>query len=176
MVDLGCALGEYSRYGSYDRYVGVDINDTGRVKPFVKADYTDLGFVHRLPFMPNAFVSLFSIEPMFPPRERYALYNALFERVPSIEYALVGGFFYDGRRMQEMVTETGGLMSYQTIEDPSEYRSKNFSERRIYLYTPSQMFGRDVVEVWKILARRGSVLEPVLRGEKAPTETPGKNA
>lgn len=153
VVDLGCALGEYSRYGHYVKYLGVDVNNTGQVRNFMKADYRNVNFVKSLPFTPNAFVSLFSIEPVYAVEQRYALYEVLFAKVPSLQYGLSSGFFYESRRNLETVRETGALISYQTIEDPSKHISPNFSEFRNYLRTPSKMFGNDVVEVWKILAR-----------------------
>lgn len=153
VVDLGCGLGEYSTYGSYFDYVGVDVNNAGTVKNFLRADYHDLGFVGSLPFMPTAFVSLFSIECCHSAKDKYALYEKLFARIPSIQNALVGGFFYKSKRELETVGEAGGIVSYQTIEDPSKHISRTFSELRIHFDTPSDMFGDDVVEVWKILGR-----------------------
>ncbi|MEK7567214.1 MAG: hypothetical protein AAB527_03730, partial [Patescibacteria group bacterium] len=54
VMDLGCGLGEYETYGRYDDYAGVDLNNTGRVKNFVKADYHDKDFDKLLPFRPTA--------------------------------------------------------------------------------------------------------------------------
>ena len=153
VVDLGCGLGEYSLYGHYATYVGVDINNTGQVRNFVQTDYHDFGFVNLLPFVPTVFVSLFSIECCHPAEEKYALYERIFTEIPSIRHGLVGGFFYEGRRSLETVGETGGIVSYQTIEDPSRYISPTFSEYRVHMRTPSQMFGDDVIEVWKFLSR-----------------------
>ncbi len=154
VMDMGCGLGEYSFFGRYKDYAGVDLNKAGEVLNFIQADYHDLGFVARLPFMPNAFVSLFSIECCHPADVKYALYEKIFAGVPSVEYGLVGGFFYESKRGLETVGEAGGLISYQTIEDPSKYISANFDEFRLHIRTPSKLFGDDVVEVWKILSRR----------------------
>ncbi|MDP3704498.1 MAG: class I SAM-dependent methyltransferase [Legionellaceae bacterium] len=153
VVDLGCGLGEYSRYGSYAQYAGIDLNDTLHVKNFVQADYHDPHFVNRLPFIPTAFVSLFSIECCHSALDKYALYEKIFAYIPSIEYGMVGGFFYESRRDLETVGETGGIISYQTIEDSSRHISRIFSEFRIHMHTPSKMFGNDVIEIWKILSR-----------------------
>ncbi len=153
VVDLGCGLGEYSLYGSYTKYVGIDVNDAGQVKSFVHADYHTSSFLKLLPFVPTAFVSLFSIECFHSAADKYALYNRIFFDIPSIKHGLVGGFFYESKRGLETVGETGDIVSYQTIEDPSRYISEAFSESRIHLRTPSKMFGDDVIEVWKILSR-----------------------
>ena len=153
VADLGCGLGEYSTYGYYADYVGIDLNNTGQVKNFTQVDYHDLGFVAKLPFAPNAFVSLFSIECFHSAKDKYALYEKIFADAPSVKYALVGGFFYESKRGLETVGETGGIVSYQTIEDPAQYISRMFSELRTHIKTPSKMFGKDVIEVWKILSR-----------------------
>ncbi len=153
IMDLGCGLGEYSRYGPHSEYVGIDLNNAGQVKNFVHMDYTELNLASHLPFVPNAFVSLFSIEACYPAKSKYALYERIFAENPSIRYGLVSGFFYESRRGLETVSEAGKIVSYQTIEDQSKYVSGNFSEVRVYLRTPSKMFGDDPVEVWKMLAR-----------------------
>jgi hypothetical protein len=154
VADLGCGLGEYSFFGRYKDYVGIDLNDIGDTKNFVQADYHDFNFLERLPFRPTAFVSLFSIECCHPTDKKYALYEKIFAEVPSIDYGLAGGFFYENRHDLETIEETGGLISYQTIEDPSKHISESFDELRLHMHTPSKMFGEDVVEVWKILSRR----------------------
>ena len=153
IIDLGCGLGEYQTRGQYTDYVGIDLNNTGKIRNFVSADYHKLNFAKKLPFKPNAFVSLFSIECCNPAKEKYTLYNKIFKAMPSIKYGLVGGFFYESKRNQEAVEEAGENISYQTIEDPSCYISRVFNELRLHIYTPSTMFGQDVVEVWKIFMR-----------------------
>lgn len=154
VVDLGCGLGEYQTYGHYHDYVGVDLNYVGQVGNFVCADYHDFSFLNRLPFAPTAFVSLFSTENFHSAGDKYALYKKIFAEVPSIQYGLVSGFFYEGRRMFDKVEENGKIVSYQTIEDPAPYISDTFSEFRLHVRTPSKMWGADVVEVWKIFCRR----------------------
>lgn len=155
-VDLGCGIGEYQRYGRRldERYVGVDRYETGVVQPYVQADYLTDDFLARLPFVPDAFVSLFSIEACFPAAERYRLYDRLFRDMPNLDCALVSGFYYASHPDAETVGETGGLVSHQTIEPLERFPSALFEERRLVLRTPSAMFGEDVVEVWKILTRR----------------------
>jgi len=156
VIDLGCGTGEYERHGPHTQYVGIDENESGYVQSFLQADYADPGTAARLPFEPNAFVSLFSIEPFFAAGERYALYERLFARYPKCRFALVSGFYYQRRAGADMVTEKLGgseVVSYQTIEDPSTVMSSAFTELRMLLPTPSS-FGDDVVEVWKILLRQ----------------------
>lgn len=153
VVDLGCGLGEYSQYGSHDRYVGVDLNNPNDIKDFVQADYHTPNLAELLPFAPTAAVSLFSIECCHSAPEKYALYEKLFERLPSLQYALVSGFFYESKHDQETVGEAGGIVSFQTIEAPEAYESPVFTEERTQINTPSKMFGPDVVEVFKTLSR-----------------------
>ena len=155
VMDLGCGIGEYTIYDRrHTAYVGIDLNNTGSVTPFVQADYIALDFEHRLSFSPNAFISLFSIECCHPAAKKYDLYNQIFSKFPTIKCGLAGGFFYESRRCQEMVSEAGEIISYQTIEDPSNFISDLFTELRIHIRTPSQMFGNDVVEVWKLFVRK----------------------
>lgn len=154
VADLGCGLGEYACYGHYTDYAGIDLNHVGRVRNFVRGNYHDLSWVSRLPFVPTAFVSSFSIECFHSTRDKYALYERIFAEVPSIRFGLAGGFFYESRRDLEKVSEAGKNVSYQTIEDPGLQISEAFSEFRIHMRTPSKMFGEDVIEVWKILCRR----------------------
>jgi len=154
VADLGCGLGEYSLYGFYNQYVGVDANNTANyVKNFIHVDYHKEVLPYLLPFVPTAFVSLFSIECCHSAKDKYALYENLFARMPSLKYGLVGGFFYQDSREMETIGETEGIISYQTIEDPSLYISLTFSEFRLHMRTPSIMFGSDVIEVWKIFSR-----------------------
>jgi len=155
VMDLGCGIGEYATYDRrHIEYIGIDLNNTGSVVPFIQADYLKLDFGNLLPFVPNAFISLFSIECFHTAESKHAFYNRLFSAFPTVMCGLVGGFFYESRRNQETVSEAGEIISYQTIEDPSLHISPLFTELRIHLRTPSQMFGDDVVEVWKLFVRR----------------------
>ena|SRR3989344_117411 len=155
VMDLGCGVSEYAFYDQqHTGYVGIDINDTCSVAPFIQADYLKLDFGNLLPFLPNAFISLFSIECCHLVTRKYALYNRLFSAFPTVRCGLVSGFFYESRRSQEAVSEAGKIISYQTIEDPSSHISQLFTELRVHLRTPSKMFGNDVVEVWKLLVRK----------------------
>lgn len=157
VVDLGCGIGEYATYDSYHVfYVGVDLNNnTGsNITNFVQADYMTLDFQELLHFMPNAFVSLFSIECCCSVSAKYAFYEKLFKTFPSIRCGLAGGFFYESRRDKETTSETGDIISYQSIEDPARNISRIFTELRVHLRTPSEMFGQDVIEVWKFFVRK----------------------
>ena len=159
VVDLGCGIGEFSEHGYWEKYVGVDReNRSVGGEDFLAGDYTEPGFFAKLPFVPNAFVSLFSIEACYPAARRYELYEQFFRENPELKRGLSAGFFYESARRQETVSETGEIVSYQTIEDISFHRSPVFDETRIIMRTPSTMFERhgrrDVVEVWKILTRK----------------------
>lgn len=155
VLDLGCGMGEFPARVRHHQYLGVDRENQGVPFAFMQADYTNLNFLERLPFEPNLVVSLFSIEACLPAGERYALYNELFERLPTVGAILTAGFYYESKKNQETVQETEGkLVSYQSNESLYDHESKLFDERRILMRTPSKMFGPDVVEVWKILERR----------------------
>jgi len=164
VVDLGCGLGEFWQYGAPARYMGVDVNDIEGLRgsfQLIQTDYHDLQKLSQLlkhrfviPFLPNAFVSLFSVECFHSVQERYELYKKVFETFPTIEFGLAGGFFYEGKRGQETVSESGDIISHQTIEDPWLHTSDLFTELRMHIRTPSRMFGQDVVEVWKFFNRR----------------------
>ncbi len=155
VMDLGCGIGEYPTYDRcHSAYVGIDLNNVGSLPNFVQADYTALDFGQHLQFEPNTFTSLFSIECCQTAEKKYDLYNRIFSTFPTVKYGLVGGFFYESRRNKETVSETGELISYQTIEDPALHISNLFTELRTHLRVPSKMFGDDVVEVWKILRRK----------------------
>jgi hypothetical protein len=71
-----------------------------------------------------------------------------------IQKALVSGFYYEHAAKDDTVSESGDLISFQTIQPIERYQSRVFDETRIVMRTPSEFFGRDVVEVWKILERK----------------------
>jgi SAM-dependent methyltransferase len=155
VLDLGCGTGEYGRYDTiHKEYAGIDVKDPGVAGWFCQGDYMQLDFLDSLPFEPNCFVSLFSTECCYPPEVRYPFYERLFAEFPTIRHGMVAGFFYRSKPDQRSVMETGGIHSYQTIEDPADYISDEFIELRVHLNTPSAMFGPDVVEVWKFFLRR----------------------
>lgn len=161
-VDLGCGSGEFYQHGHSTDYVGIDKEpriaqgDTvyTKVKTIV-ADYCDLSaWVPQLPFKPNVFVSLFSVEPMLDPGSRYGLYTRLFNELPSLQFGLAAGFYYDNKPNEDTVGETGGILSHQTIEPMGMFNVPGVDEERLYVRTPSEMFGPGVVEVWKFFTRR----------------------
>lgn len=155
VIDLGCGMGEYGRYGQYERYAGVDRVNHGFVDLFVEADYTDVdALAERLPFEPDCFVSLFSIEACVPPAQRHALYEALFRRFETVDSILTAGFEYASKAGELKVGEAGGLESFQSVEGLYDVISDVFDEIRILTRTPSTFFGPDVVEIWKVLTRR----------------------
>ncbi|MBI2121623.1 MAG: class I SAM-dependent methyltransferase [Candidatus Sungbacteria bacterium] len=159
VMDLGCGIGEYAMYDPYHmKYVGIDLHNPEGIKPFIQTDYTALDFMGKTPFRPNAFISLFSTELFLSDRAKYAFYERIFRELLHIRFGMVSGFFYESRRRQKILKELEGtdkeVTSRQTIEHPSRYISDHFTEMRIHMHTPSQMFGQDVVEVWKIFVRR----------------------
>ncbi len=169
-IDLGCGTGEFWYYGARSQldYIGIDKENNLRgphSDDFIQADYLVLDFGSELKAMTDrlprqfsgpvtTFVSLFSAEIIQSAKDKYAFYERLFAAFPTLKYGLVSGFFYESKRDQEKVGETGGIESYQTIERPEDYISPTFTEMRVHMKTPSTMFGPDVVEVWKILVRR----------------------
>jgi hypothetical protein len=156
VLDLGCGTGEYPTYDTeHNNYAGVDLRDPGAPGFFLKADYRLLSeYRETLPFEPNTFISLFSTECCLSPHQKYVFYNRLFREIPTLQMGMVSGFYYESKLGDVQVTETGGVVSYQTIENVAEYRSEIFAEFRVEMETPSKMFGPDVVEVWKFLKRR----------------------
>ncbi len=165
VMDLGCGTSEYYKYRRYPMcYAGIDKVNSGFASNLIVADYMALDFGELLPFAPDAFVSLFSIEACYPADVKYAFYEELFAKFRSLNYGLVSGFFYESKKGLETVTETGGLTSFQTIEEPQSHISGVFRELRLHLKTPSEMFGADVVEVWKFFVRQGIGLE--IRGNQ----------
>ena len=164
VVDLGCGLGEYGSHGYYNSYVGLDkqpeLAQEDRwlklpsYETFIVSDYTNLYFVSKLPFEPTVFISLFSIEACLPLADRYVLYKNMFSQFPTIKHALVSGFYYASKAGQETVSEAGDITSYQTVEPLESVQNDLFSEMRLIMHVPSEMFGPDVYEVWKILTRK----------------------
>jgi hypothetical protein len=148
VVDLGCGLcQEFKRYGWYNKYLGVDkIVETDHDR--VQFDYLKF----KIPTYNNMFVSLFSTECCLSADEKYAFYRDKFKD-GNMKHGLVSGFYYKDRIDQEKVEEAGGLVSYQTIEDQKKYQCKEFIEFRSLIEVPSELFGPDVVEVWKFFIK-----------------------
>ncbi len=164
VVDLGCGLQEFKRYVEPRRYIGVDA-----VHPDadIKSDFRHCSTVNEIvdfcaerdslhKLGPRAFVSLFSSEITACEEVNYALYRRLFKDLPSVRQALVSGFYYDYRKTREIVEEVPGLFSYQSIdpiETSIERAHGRFTEKRIVIPCPSEMFGEGVIEVWKFFEK-----------------------
>ena len=158
VVDFGCGMfNEFYEYAHPARYLGIDINisEGKKNKSLIEADYREIEDLElRIKAdSPRAFVSLFSTEITAPTRENYEFYNKLFAKIPTINSGLVSGFYYAGKKGQNPIVETGGVVSYQTLENIEDVHSDVFSESRIILPVPSAMFGKDVFEVWKFFER-----------------------
>ena len=163
VADLGCGRSqEFFHYAKPSQYVGIDLNielkapENKDVGPhLILGNYRDLDLLipvlktHR----PTAAVSLFSAEIIRPASENYSFYEEIFRR-SDIQAMLVAGFYYFDRKGINPVQESGGVTSYQTLEAPEHFVSRQFSETRITLPVPSNLFGETVYEVWKILNRR----------------------
>lgn len=179
VVDIGCGVfNEFNTFYRPKHYTGIDLNadikdrtkDRNNNALFIQGNYRDRAFLDaalhtdKLVGDAEAFVSLFSSEITAPAYENYELYNHLFETCPNIRAGLVSGFYYSDKIDINPVTEAGGLISYQTLDPLESFRSQRFSETRILMPVPSNMFGDNVVEVWKIFNR-------ILRPEKLTNRT-----
>jgi len=153
VVDIGCGLGEFHQHGFKLQYVGLDLNPRVNADT-LKVDYTKREWVKDLPFLPNAFVSLFSLEPMLDVSERYSYYDWLFDAIPTLQFGLSAGFYYASKADHFMVGEAGDITSYQTIEKLGEHGKGSYHEEWTVMHTPSVMFGQDVVEIWKKFTRK----------------------
>lgn len=158
VVDFGCgAFNEFNIYARPLRYFGIDVNVPSGDPLLIKADYrriSDLGQLFRPTIPPSAFVSLFSTEITAPKEENYRFYEKVFRELPTVNSGLVSGFYYASKKDVNPIGETGGVVSYQTLERPEEVSSDLFTERRLILPVPSKMFGQDVFEVWKLFNRK----------------------
>lgn len=155
VVDFGCGQHRewlmHSRRAFPQHYIGVDQNPTPTGLD-IQADYRTMDLT-TLPDHLTSFVSLFSSEITEPYYHNYPFYNRVFQTCPNIKAGLVSGFFYDGRRKEQPITEAGGVVSWQTLEKPDAKRCVGYTEKRITLPVPSQMFGPNVYEVWKLFER-----------------------
>jgi len=160
VVDFGCGqFNEFYVYAKPKEYTGLDLNVESSQKGnkrLLKTDYLACKDLQELlnPRKPTAFVSLFSTEIIQPTEKNYAFYNRIFEQLPTVKSGLVSGFFYVSRKNQNPIAETGGIESYQTLENIEDVEQELFTEKRIVLPVPSKMFGRDVFEVWKFFEKK----------------------
>lgn len=163
VVDLGCGTKEFKKYSwlkgaipNYSKYIGIDLES-----PYadVKADYRTLKLkdLDLSPFPEiTTFVSLFSTELTADYKTNYLFYQKLFEENPTIKFGLVSGFYYSDKKDIQPVREAGDIVSYQTLEPLEDAINNVFSEKRIILATPSQFFGPNVIEVWKLFERQNN--------------------
>lgn len=155
VLDLGCGQSnEYLRFGPDVRaYQGFDVTESphGMVLDYRGPELLEA--VRSLGWQPDAFVSLFSAECTATPIENAELYEQLFREIPTIKHGLVSGFYYAGRRKENPVRETGGVVSWQTVDHLEHEVSDVYDEIRVLARVPSAMFGDDVVEVWRMLTR-----------------------
>lgn len=163
VVDLGCGKSMEFYFNAFSRrYIGIDKNVDPNLHHSWRGNYRDIDALNAAVdrgvgeqyYLPRAFVSLFSTEITAPAEENYSFYNLLFTTFPTFRSGLVSGFYYSKRKYQSLVSEPGGVYSFQTLESMEQVKSKIFSEKRIILPVPSKMFGDDVYEVWKIFERR----------------------
>jgi hypothetical protein len=159
VIDLGCGRAmEYQRFHPGAHYTGFDQNAVEMDVPrrrVVQADYRDPEFLNRkFDLPPTHFVSLFSAEITAPAHTNKALYERLFTRIPTIQAGLVSGFYYtDARIDQNPVREAGGLVSWQTLNHLEQDRSEVYDEVRLTAAVPSDLFGEDVIEIWRVFTR-----------------------
>jgi hypothetical protein len=157
VVDLGCGqFNEFFVHAKPASYLGIDTTAEpgANGRRVVTGDYRNTPLPALIgDFKPTALVSLFSSEITAPAEENYKLYERIFRELP-IQAALVSGFFYANSMNVNPIGETGGILSYQTLESPESVKNDLFTEKRIILPVPSKMFGQDVYEVWKLLERR----------------------
>jgi len=154
VVDLGCGRSqEFYHFCKPRYYLGVDEN-IEETEPQFKYSLLKRNYRNHVRWnMIPAFVSLFSCEITAPYTENYIYYNSLFSNNPDIQIGLVSGFYYENKRGQNPIGETGDILSYQTLENIGDCLRVGFTEKRILLPVPSKMFGPDVIEVWKIFER-----------------------
>jgi hypothetical protein len=168
VLDLGCGQSnEFYTYGGGGGscYVGVDLHPLpltklgGRLSTAltVQGDFNDVDLSvhlveeHKL----TAIVSLYGIENNGPCEQNYALYRSLFQRTP-IRSILTVGFYYGRAPHDEIFVEDIGFEVYQSVQPLEKTKSLSdglFDEIRIEASCPSNLFGEDVIEVWKLLTR-----------------------
>ena len=87
------------------------------------------------------------------PVKKYEFYEKIFNNT-SIQYGLVAGFFYLDQRDLLYCKEEGFEKVYMTTERQLDYYSDTFEEWRQYIHVPSEMFGPNLMEVWKFFKRK----------------------
>jgi hypothetical protein len=157
VLDLGCGLREYLLYRNPRRYLGVD---TAAPKAEIRDNYRHFRptSVHAIQtFAPKALVSLFSTELSAEGGENWEFYNSLFREFDTLNSALVSGVLYRGRWDNHLAPQIAGTQSFQTV-DPLGFREKPndliHEAARLTLPCPSEFFGPDECEVWRLLVRK----------------------
>lgn len=153
IVDLGC--GQYASAADlipHNDYMGIDQFNPGKRSSkdsfnFIQANYRNF----QLKSSFDGFVSLFSAEVTAPEQENRSMYHQIFKNT-NASWGLVSGFYYRSKMDQEVVEETGGIKSYQTLPWLPPF-STAYSTKQICVSAPSKMFGPDVVEVWRLMTR-----------------------
>jgi hypothetical protein len=167
VIDLGCGQSmEFDQCWCPQVYLGIDANaipeftSDERIRNVITADYLkdhDLTkIITKTGYHYTAFVSLFSSECIQPYLNAYLFYMRLFQTYPHITKGLVSGFYYADQKDRNPITEAGGISSYQTLESIEDIPTSlmtNFRETRVMTRVPSQLFGPNVVEVWKLFER-----------------------
>ena len=160
LLDLGCGKScEAKRLFSPENYIGVDLsppkNKETKEEKYITGNYRDKTVLETIePGTVSMITSLFSVEITKPFLQNYSFYKDLFGRFINAEQIIVSGFYYKNKADQIVVEETGGLWSYQSIENPLIVKNNFFHEERYHLDAPSKLFGEDVVEVWKVFTRK----------------------
>jgi hypothetical protein len=183
VLDLGCGTQEYVRrrvehnrtwkadwmeriFGNSDPFTYVPVDRVPMSGKYTGNDYVIIGLDYRKELQllrnfpnlvgePDAFISLFSTEITAPAHENYEYYTRLFQLFPSIRHGLVSGFYYANRKNTNPVEEAGNIVSWQTLEPIEHVVLDVYDERRLTMHVPSEMFGDDVYEVWKLFTRIG---------------------
>ena len=166
IVDLGCGKSNEFYYRSHremSSYIGIDLNAEcdgvyrAQKQTFI-ANYRDLDTVQNIIYKTgfydtDVFVSLFSTEITADYKTNLEFYNNIFNKFNNSSI-LVSGFYYSSKKYKNPIKENGGLLSFQTLEPIEAQESGWFTQIRIEIPVPSQLFGKDVVEVWKLLQRK----------------------
>lgn len=163
VLDLGCGqVMEGFRLMSPEGqsaawYRGVDRDPHGSAISMGLAwrmDYGDVAALckrcHDEGFMPDIVVSLFSAEVVQRQHDAEALYRGVLAGLPSVRAVLSVGFFYEGKEHEPTVIEPGGLVSFQTI---GPHLKGDLRETRVVERGPSELFGPNVIEVWRLIER-----------------------
>ncbi len=144
LIDIGCGktqMGKNLLSAKYDKYIGIDSMNFGQE---IVKDYKEYDFKNHKSQYDDLAISLFSTECCLKEEEQNDLYSKLLSNGFVL---IVAGFYYEGKENQEIIEENFELKSYQT--HPLKKLFKN--ETRIIKKVPSNLFGTDVIEVWRVI-------------------------